>query len=177
MSQGLSARPRLLFGLAVLALALLAGAAAGPQVGAAKSTGQAHGAQGEKAVWTEADKDGFGTSTTTNSKVACRCGHQLPGARAPRRRTGERPVHSAVARCRGRSALLYDPERHLLAPLQLRRLRRAALYCRRTLPQGCDGSLSGGLAGGQHRLRLGRHVGCSARIERTSWEWTREPYG
>src|SRR5215203_550753 len=69
MSQGLSARPRLLFGLAVLALALLAGAAAGPQVGAAKFTGQAPGAPGEKAAWTEADKDGIGTSTTTSSKV------------------------------------------------------------------------------------------------------------
>jgi glucoamylase len=69
MIQDLSARPRLLFGLAVLALALLAGAAAGSQVGAAKSSGQAPGAPGEKAVWTEADKDGFGTSTTTDSKA------------------------------------------------------------------------------------------------------------
>jgi glucoamylase len=69
MIQDLSTRSRLLFGLAVLALALLASAAAGPQVGAVKSTGQAPGAPGEKAVWTEADKDGFGTSTTTDSKV------------------------------------------------------------------------------------------------------------
>ena len=68
MIQGLSARSRLSFGLAVLVLALLAGAA-GPQVGAAKPSGQAPGAPGEKAVWTEADKDGFGTSTTTDSKV------------------------------------------------------------------------------------------------------------
>jgi len=58
-----------LFGFAILALVLLAGAAAGPQVDAAKPSGEAPGAPGEKAVWTEADKDGFGTSTTTNSKV------------------------------------------------------------------------------------------------------------
>jgi glucoamylase len=70
MIQDLSARPRLLFGLAVLALALLAGAAAGPQVGAAKFSGQAPGAPGEvPANWTAADKDGYGTSTTTASKV------------------------------------------------------------------------------------------------------------
>jgi glucoamylase len=69
MNQGLSARPRLLFGLVILAFALLAVAAAGSQAGAAKSSGQAPGASGEKAVWTEADKDGFGTSTTTGSKV------------------------------------------------------------------------------------------------------------
>jgi glucoamylase len=69
MIQGLAARSRWLFGLAVLALAILAGAAAVRQVGAVKPSGEAPGAPGEKAVWTEADKDGFGTSTTTSSKV------------------------------------------------------------------------------------------------------------
>ena len=70
MIQSLSARSRLLFGLAILALALLAGAASGPQVDAAKPSGEAPGAPGEvPANWTEADKDGYGTSTTTGSKV------------------------------------------------------------------------------------------------------------
>jgi glucoamylase len=70
MIQGLFTRPRLLIGLAILAFALFAGAAAGPQVDAAKPSGEAPGAPGEvPANWTEADKDGYGTSTTTGSKV------------------------------------------------------------------------------------------------------------
>ena len=70
MIQGLSTRPRLLFGLVILALALFAGAAAGPRVDAAKPSAEAPGAPGEvPADWTEADKDGFGTSTTMGSKV------------------------------------------------------------------------------------------------------------
>ena len=36
---------------------------------AASSSSSAPGAPGEPAVWTEADKDGFGTSQTINSKV------------------------------------------------------------------------------------------------------------
>ena len=70
MTQGLFARSRLLFGLAILGLVLLAGAAAGPQVEAAKPSGEAPGAPGQvPATWAEADKDGYGTSTTTGSKV------------------------------------------------------------------------------------------------------------
>jgi glucoamylase len=45
--------------LLALALAVPAAAVGGP----------APGAPGDKAVWTEADKDGFGTSTTIGSKV------------------------------------------------------------------------------------------------------------
>ena len=69
MIQCLSARPRLLFGLAVLMVAVLIGTAVGPRTGDAASPSRAPGAPGDKAVWTEADKDGFGTSTTTDSKV------------------------------------------------------------------------------------------------------------
>src|SRR5215218_9375420 len=69
MIQGLFTRPRLLFGLIVLIIAVLIGTAVGPRTGDAASPSRAPGAPGEKAVWTEADKDGFGTSTTTASKV------------------------------------------------------------------------------------------------------------
>jgi glucoamylase len=48
---------------------VLVGTTAGPKTGDAETTGEAPGAPGEKAIWTEADKDGFGTSTTTESKV------------------------------------------------------------------------------------------------------------
>ncbi len=53
---------------AVLAAGLLAVLVAG-LAGAAPGSGGAPGAPGDKALWTEADKDGFGTSTTTGSKV------------------------------------------------------------------------------------------------------------
>src|SRR5215210_8188022 len=70
MIQGSSTRPRLLFGLVILALVLFAGVASGQHVEAAKPSGDAPGAPGEvPANWTEADKDGYGTSTTTGSKV------------------------------------------------------------------------------------------------------------
>src|SRR5688572_14868355 len=70
MTQGLFARSRLLLGLAILGLVLLAAAAVGPQVEAAKPSGEAPGAPGQvPATWAEADKDGYGTSTTTGSKV------------------------------------------------------------------------------------------------------------
>jgi glucoamylase len=51
---------------AVVAASLLAVAGL---VGAAPNSSSAPGAPGAKAVWTAADKDGFGTSTTTGSKV------------------------------------------------------------------------------------------------------------
>jgi glucoamylase len=69
MIQQLPARPRLLLGLAVLIMVVLIGTAVGPRAGGAASPSKAPGAPGDKAVWTEADKDGFGTSTTTDSKV------------------------------------------------------------------------------------------------------------
>jgi glucoamylase len=50
-------------------VAVLIGTAVGPRSGDAASSSRAPGAPGDKAVWTEADKDGFGTSTTTDSKV------------------------------------------------------------------------------------------------------------
>src|SRR5215210_726200 len=69
MIQQLPARPRLLLGLAVLIMVVLIGTAVGPRAGGAASPSKAPGAPGDKAVWTEADKDGIGTSTTTDSKV------------------------------------------------------------------------------------------------------------
>src|SRR5215216_2537103 len=60
---------RLLLGMAVLTALGLVGATAVSQPGGAVTDGEAPGAPGDKAVWTEADKDGFGTSTTTDSKV------------------------------------------------------------------------------------------------------------
>src|SRR5215203_1300960 len=60
---------RLLVGLAFLVALIVVGTTAGPKTGDAETTGEATGAPGEKAIWTEADKDGFGTSTTTESKV------------------------------------------------------------------------------------------------------------
>jgi Glucodextranase, domain N len=69
MIQGLFTKPRLFFGLIVLIMAVLIGTAVGPRTGDAASPSRAPGAPGDKAVWTEADKDGFGTSTETDSKV------------------------------------------------------------------------------------------------------------
>src|SRR3712207_6358198 len=60
---------RLLVGIAVLLAMVLVGTTAGPNPGGAAPSGSAPGAPGEKAIWTEADKDGFGTSTTQGSKV------------------------------------------------------------------------------------------------------------
>jgi glucoamylase len=60
---------RLLLGMAVLTALGLVGATAVSQPGGAATDSEAPGAPGDKAVWTEADKDGFGTSTTTDSKV------------------------------------------------------------------------------------------------------------
>src|SRR5215203_2576578 len=60
---------RMLLGMAVLTALVLVGAPAGSQSGDPATDGEASGAPGDKAVWTEADKDGFGTSTTTGSKV------------------------------------------------------------------------------------------------------------
>ena len=53
---------------AVLAASLLVLAVTG-LAKAAPNSSSAPGAPGGKALWTEADKDGFGTSTTTGSKV------------------------------------------------------------------------------------------------------------
>ncbi len=55
--------------MAVLIFAVVVGVTAGSRVGDARSSNSAPGAPGSEAVWTEADKDGFGTSTTTGSKV------------------------------------------------------------------------------------------------------------
>ena len=60
---------RLLLGMAVLTTVVIAGATSGSKPGDAAPSGGAPGAPGERAIWTEADKDGFGTSYTTASKV------------------------------------------------------------------------------------------------------------
>jgi glucoamylase len=60
---------RLLLGMAVLTTIVIAGATSGSKPGDAAPRGGAPGAPGERAIWTEADKDGFGTSYTTASKV------------------------------------------------------------------------------------------------------------
>src|SRR5215204_4284578 len=69
MAQRMPIGLRLLLGMAVLTVLVLAGTTAGSKLGDAAPGGGAPGAPGEKAIWTEADKDGFGTSTTTGSKV------------------------------------------------------------------------------------------------------------
>ena len=60
---------RVLVGLAVLVAMVLVGTTAGPKPGDAETTGEAPGAPGEKAIWTEADKDGFGTSTQSTGSA------------------------------------------------------------------------------------------------------------
>jgi glucoamylase len=69
MAQRMPIGLRLLLGMAVLTVLVLAGTTAGSKPGDAAPGGGAPGAPGEKAIWTEADKDGFGTSNTTASKV------------------------------------------------------------------------------------------------------------
>ena len=60
---------RLLLGMAVVTTVVIAGATSGSKPGDAAPKGGAPEAPGERAIWTEADKDGFGTSYTTASKV------------------------------------------------------------------------------------------------------------
>jgi glucoamylase len=60
---------RLLLGMAVLTTIVIAGTTSGSKPGDAAPKGGAPGAPGERAIWTEADKDGFGTSYTTANKV------------------------------------------------------------------------------------------------------------
>jgi glucoamylase len=71
MVQRSSIGIRLLVGAAILAVIVLVGTTAGPKSGDAIPRGGAPGAPGEprEDIWTEADKDGFGTSTTASSKV------------------------------------------------------------------------------------------------------------
>lgn len=59
---------RLLFGIAVVMAVVLAGMGVGAKPGDAQPS-EAPGAPGAEAVFTQADKDGFGTSTTESSKV------------------------------------------------------------------------------------------------------------
>src|SRR5215218_4314311 len=61
-------RPWVVVVAAVLVASLLVLALTG-LAEAASSSSSAPGAPGDSAVWTPADKDGFGTSTTTDSKV------------------------------------------------------------------------------------------------------------
>ena len=68
MARSWILRPCVVVLAGVLAARLLALASAG-LAKAASSSSSAPGAPGEQAVWTPADKDGFGTSTTTASKV------------------------------------------------------------------------------------------------------------
>src|SRR5215208_1427636 len=60
---------RLVLGMAVVTTVVIAGATSGSKPGDAAPKGGAPGAPGERAIWTEADKDGFRTSYTTASKV------------------------------------------------------------------------------------------------------------
>jgi glucoamylase len=69
MARRLPISLRLLAGIAVFVAVVLVGTTARPNPGGAAPSGSAPGAPGEKAIWTEADKDGFGTSTTESSKV------------------------------------------------------------------------------------------------------------
>src|SRR5215213_7982284 len=61
-------RPWVVVVAAILVASLLVLALTG-LAEAASSSSSAPGAPGDPAVWTPADKDGFGTSTTTDSKV------------------------------------------------------------------------------------------------------------
>ena len=69
MTHRMSFGLRLLLGMAVVTTVVIAGATSGSKPGDAAPKGGAPGAPGERAIWTEADKDGFGTSYTTASKV------------------------------------------------------------------------------------------------------------
>ena len=69
MAQRLSIRLRLLVGIAVLVAIVFVGTTAGPKAEGAESTEAPKPTNPTPAVWTEADKDGFGTSTTDGSKV------------------------------------------------------------------------------------------------------------
>ena len=60
---------RLLFGIAIVMAVVLAGTTAGPKSGDATPAEAPKPTDPQKAIWTEADKDGFGTSTTPASKV------------------------------------------------------------------------------------------------------------
>src|SRR5215217_5850 len=69
MAQRLPVRLRLLVGIAVLFVIVLVGTTAGPKAGDAKPAEAPAPTDPQKTIWTEADKDGFGTSTTDRSKV------------------------------------------------------------------------------------------------------------
>jgi glucoamylase len=69
MAQRLPIGLRLLVGIAVLLAMVLVGTTAGPKAGGAAPAEAPKPADPAAAVWTEADKDGFGTSTTPSSKV------------------------------------------------------------------------------------------------------------
>src|SRR5918995_2203017 len=69
MVQRLPVRLRLLVGIAVLVAMVLVGTTAGPKAEGAEPTEAPKPTNPTPAVWTEADKDGFGTSTTESSKV------------------------------------------------------------------------------------------------------------
>ena len=69
MVQRLPVRLRLLVGIAVLVAMVLVGTTAGPKPGDAEPGEAPKPTNPAPAVWTEADKDGFGTSTTEGSKV------------------------------------------------------------------------------------------------------------
>ena len=68
MARSRVLRPLVVIAAAVLVATLLVLEMSG-LAEAASSSSSAPGAPGEQAVWTGADKDGFGTSKTTNSKV------------------------------------------------------------------------------------------------------------
>jgi glucoamylase len=69
MAQRLPIRLHLLVGIAVIVAIVLVGTTAGPKAGDATPAEAPEPANPTPAVWTEADKDGFGTSTTESSKV------------------------------------------------------------------------------------------------------------
>jgi glucoamylase len=69
MAQRLPIGLRSLFGIAIIMAVVLAGTTAGPKSGDATPAEAPKPTDPQKAIWTEADKDGFGTSTTPASKV------------------------------------------------------------------------------------------------------------
>src|SRR5918995_6689045 len=69
MVQRLPVRLRFLVGIAVLVARVLVGTTAGPKTGDAEPGEAPKPTNPAPAVWTEADKDGFGTSTEESSKV------------------------------------------------------------------------------------------------------------
>ena len=72
MVQRLPVGLRSLFGIAIVMAVVLVGTTAGPKSGDAKPGEAPKPTDPAPAVWTEADKDGFGTSTTRVARSGTR---------------------------------------------------------------------------------------------------------